>query len=131
MKTEEVPQDALPYYGEQRKAVYAQDREGHYAAVPSSGWLAEATVTGDAIAEYERLAQAARVRVEQGDSSPLEYHMYARRMDVPTLAQSTAYWRFSVRRALRPQVFARLGQRRLQGYADALGIAVDELKKLP
>lgn len=131
MKRDEVPQDGLSYYGEQRKAVYAVGRDGHYETVGSSGWQVEATVTGDAIAEFERLAQAALQRARRGECSPLEYHMYARRMDLPTLAQSTGFWRCSVRRALQPQSFARLRAHRLQAYADALGLGVDELKKLP
>lgn len=131
MKRDEVPQDDLPYYGEQRKAVYALDRSGRYATVPSSGWRVEATVTGEAIQEFERLAIEARQRVEAGLCSPLEYHMYARRMDLPTLAQTAGFWRFCVRRALRPRGFARLGVRRLRRYAEALGLSVAELKQLP
>ncbi|HEY9545757.1 MAG TPA: hypothetical protein VIR56_07110, partial [Solimonas sp.] len=61
----------------------------------------------------------------------LEYHMYAQRMDLPTLAQTTGFWRLSVRRALRPRVFARLGPRRLRRYAEALGLSVAQLKQLP
>lgn len=131
MKENEVPQDHLSYYGEGRKAVYAVDHGGHYATVPSSGWIVEATVTGDAIAEFERQAAEAHARALRGESSPLEYHMYARRMDLPTLAQSTGFWRCSVRRDLRPQAFARLRPQRLQRYADALGITVEDLKQLP
>jgi hypothetical protein len=131
MNEDEVPQDRLTYYGEQRKAVYALDRGGHYATVPSSGWTVEATVTGDAIAEYERQAAEAHGRVMRGERSPLEFHMYARRMDVPTLAQSAGFWPCSVRRALQPAVFARLRPWRLRRYADALGIPVDDLKQLP
>lgn len=131
MKRDDVPQDDLPYYGEQRKAVYALDRGGQYTAVPSSGWTVEATVTGEAIGEFERLAADARQRAEAGLCSTLEYHMYARRMDLPTLAQTTGYWRICVRRALRPDVFARLGARRLRRYADALGLSVAQLKQLP
>src|SRR3546814_19676709 len=79
MKHDEVPQDELPYYGEQRKAVYALDGTGQYSAVPSSGWTVEATVTGEAIHEFERLAAAARQRAAPGLCPPLEYHMYADR----------------------------------------------------
>ncbi|MFT4046861.1 MAG: hypothetical protein QM661_09225 [Solimonas sp.] len=131
MKQGEVPQDEVAYYGGARKAVYALGREGHYETVASSGWTVEATVTGAAIAEFERHARQAHARVAGGASSPLEFHMYARRMDLPTLAQSTGFWRCSVRRALQPSVFARLRPWRLQRYADALGITVAELKQLP
>lgn len=131
MKRDEVPQDAVAYYGSARKAMYALDRDGHYVTVASSGWEAEATVTGDAVAEYARLAVEARGRVERGESSPLEFHMYDRRMDPPVLAQTVGIWQWRVRRHLRPQVFARLSEKRLRAYADALGISLEELKVLP
>src|SRR3546814_3821362 len=66
MKHDEVPQDELPYYGEQRQAVYALDGTGQYSAVPSSGWTVDATVTGEAIHEFERMAADPRHRAETG-----------------------------------------------------------------
>jgi hypothetical protein len=131
MKQDEVPQDAVPYYGSARRAVYATDGDGRYATVASSGWTAEEIVNADAVGEFEALAQQALSRARSGAASPLEYHMYARRMDLPTLAQTTGYFRFTVKRHLQPQRFARLSQKRLAAYADALGISIASLKSLP
>lgn len=131
MRRDEVPQDPVAHYAKVRKAIYAVDERGGYGTVVSSGWQVEALATNDAVAEFERLASAARARVEAGEASPLEYHMYARRMDLPTLAQSTGLWRWRVRRHLKPRVFARLSPDLLQRHADALGISVDELTRLP
>lgn len=131
MKQTEVPQDHVTYYGPHRKAVYATDGRGHYGAVASSGWQAEEAVTSDAIAEYQRLAEAARARVEQGLSAPLEYHMYARRMDEPMLAETAGIWRWRLRRHLRAEVFRGLKEKTLLRYATALGLSVVELCRLP
>jgi hypothetical protein len=131
MKQDEVPQDRLAYYGERRRALYATDADGRYSTTASSGWSAEAIVNADAIGEYESLAQQALERARRGQASPLEYHMYAQRMDLPTLAQSTGFFRYTVKRHLRPHRFPRLSQRRLACYADALGIGVTALKTLP
>lgn len=131
MREDEVPQDRVQHFGNARKAMYAVDRSGHYETVASSGWEVEATVTGDAVAEFRRLAAEARARVLRGESSPLEFHMFDRRMDLPTLAQTTGMWRWRVRRHLRPAVFARLPQRLLARYADALGIPLELLKAVP
>lgn len=131
MKREDVPQDHVAHYGQARKAMYATDGDGHYVTVASSGWEAEATVTADAVAEYARLAQEARVRVLRGQASPLEFHMHDRRMDLPTLAQTAGVWRWLLKRHLQARGFARLSQRRLRQYADALGLTVDELGRLP
>lgn len=128
MKKDQVPQDHIEYYGDARRAVYALEKDGHYATIPSSGWEAEAIVNADAVAEYARQAEEARARVQRGEASPLEFHMYDRRMDLPTLAQTTGLWRWRIRRHLRPAVFARLSERLLARYADALGISLEQLK---
>jgi hypothetical protein len=129
MKRDEVPQDRLAHYGGARKAVYALGGDGHYETVASSGWDVEAIVTGDAVSEYQRLADEARQRAREGRASPLEYHMYARRLDVPTLAQISGIWRWRLRRHLRAEVFRRLPDRVLQRYAEALGMSLEELKR--
>ena len=114
-----------------RKATYAVDDAGHYAAAPSSGWTVEEIVTDQAVEEYSRLAADALRRARTGHASPLEFHMYDRRLELPTLAQATGLWRWRVRRHLRPEVFQRLTLELMRRYADALGIPVEQLRGLP
>lgn len=128
MKTDEVPQDNS---GSIRKAMYAVDGDGHYTTVESSGWQTEKTATRVAIADFERELAAAHERCIAGQSAPLEYHMYARRMDVATLADAVGIARWRVRWHLRPRVFARLSQRVLARYAQALQMPVAALAELP
>lgn len=128
MKVDEVPQDDN---SGMRKAMYAVDRDGRYTTVESSGWQAEKTATRVAIADFERELAAARDRCLAGRSAALEYHMYARRMDLATLADSTGIARWRVRRHLRPRVFARLPKRLLARYAQALQMPAAELPNLP
>lgn len=131
MKQSDVPQDQISYYGDGRKAMYAVDEAGNYGAVASSGWKTEEVVTGDAVAEYQRMADDALERVRAGVSAPLEYHMYALRMDVPMLAETARTWQWRVRRHLRPSIFSRLNEKWLRRYADALGLNIEQLKSLP
>lgn len=131
MRKQDVPQDNARSLGGQRKRLYARDECGHYTAVLSSGWEAEEVVLGQAVNEFQRQAREARERVEQGLSSPLEYHMYARRMDLTVLAQASGLFRWQVRRHLRPSVFQRLPARKLARYQDALQLSEDELNHLP
>ncbi len=131
MRTDEVPQDGNSTFEGQRKAMYALDENGEYKIVTSAGWEAEEMVTTEAVAWFEQQAGAALERARKGDSSALEYHMYAQRMDVPTLAQATGLWQWRIRRHLRASVFNTLSEKRLQQYADALGIAVATLRSLP
>lgn len=131
MKQAEVPQDASPVLGPARRALYAVDESGHYTTVASNGWRMDAIVTEQAIDEYQRLAREALARAHAGLSSPLEFHMYDRRLEPPALAQAAGLWQWRVRRHLRPEVFAKLDERVLRRYAEAMGLGVDALRSLP
>jgi len=127
---DEVPQDGIPTYGGHRKLFYAVNREGGTVAVPSSGWEAEAIATGSALDALDRLRGEAWERALAGTTSPLEYYMHYRRMDLALLSQTTGLARWRIRRHFRPTVHARLGDRMLARYADALSIDAATLRRL-
>lgn len=131
MRTDEVPQDENTALGGHRKAMYAVGPDGRYTLVPSKGWEVEATVTLQAVEAFQRQADDARRRAREGKTSPLEFHMYDRRMDLVLLSQTSGVWRWRIRRHFRPEVFARLRPKLLARYADALGLTVEQLKQLP
>ncbi|MBU1641886.1 hypothetical protein KKE54_00880 [bacterium] len=131
MEIKKVPQDHISTYAENKKAVYATDDEGRYGVVASSGWHVEEEVTKQALNELERLAGEAYEAVKRDEKSPLFYHMYAQRMDLIVLAQSVGMFQWRVKHHFTPSVFAKLPDRVLARYSDALGITVDDLKLLP
>ncbi|MEO8343136.1 MAG: hypothetical protein ABI536_04890 [Gallionella sp.] len=126
-----VPQEGNKNLAGHKKAVYAKDADGHIVVVASNGWEVEEIVTSQAVAEMQSLADTARQNVLNGLSAPLEYWMYARRMDLLLLAQTTGIWRWRIRRHFRPVIFAQLSDRMLTRYAEALGMTIQELKHLP
>ena len=130
MDAADVPQENIVTYGGHVKAVYARTGDGRLGLVRTSGWEAEEIVTRQAVEAFEALAEAARKRVRAGQSSPLEFHMYRARMDVPLLAQASGLWRWRVQRHLCPAVFARLSATLRARYADALGIPPERLDSL-
>jgi hypothetical protein len=131
VKTDDVPQDANRAFAGHTKALYAMDETGRYRTIPSSGWEPEQIVLDQALAALHESAAHAHARALNGETAPLEYPMWARRMDVPTLAQTAGFFQWQVRRHLRPDVFRRLARGTLQRYAAALGCTVDELTTLP
>ncbi len=131
MELDQVPQEENTTFGGERKAVYALDKDGHYTVVPSTGSKMEETVTTQALAEFVRLREEARERITAGLASPLEYHMYDKRMDPLTLAQSVGVFAWRVRRHLKPKPFRRLSAKLLARYAEALGIDTKTLIALP
>ncbi len=130
MRERDVPQEGNATLAGNRKAVYAVAEDGKLRIVASRGWEAEEIVTRQAVEDLERRAQAARARVLAGETSPLEYHMYKARMDVPLLSQTTGLWRWRVRRHFRPGVFARLPLSLRRRYSEALGVPLEQLDKV-
>lgn len=131
MEISNVPQDDNAALEGHRKAVYARGTDGRIVAVESRGWEVEEIVNRQAVDALRELAEAARSRALAGTGTPLEYWMYVRRMDPPLLAQASGLWLWRVRRHLRPTIFVRLGPKLMQRYADALGLPVDQLRRLP
>ena len=129
MLDSEVPQEGNSTLGGHRKAMYARGADGKLHIVQSAGWEVEEIVTKQAVDDLLRLTEEARQRVLAGLTSPLEYHMYRVRMDVPLLAQASGIWQWRIRRHFRPAVFAGLSASLLTTYADAMGMTVDQLKK--
>lgn len=131
MKKDEVPQQADKIYEGVKKAVYAVNKDGELVLEQTAGWEPEIAVLKEAVEEINRLAEDAIERVHAGMSSPLEYHMNAQRMDLPMLAQTTGYFKWTIKKHFNPTVFAKLSEEKLQHYAHTLGISVEELTTVP
>lgn len=131
MKIDEVPQDPSKIHAGVRKLLYAVDEQGEYGGVKSTGWDVENYVTLAAVEELKRQCETALARAQAGETSALEYHMYARRMDLATLSATTGIWTWRVRRHFKPRVFAKLSEKMLARYAFAMGVSVEELRVLP
>ncbi|HEY0664863.1 MAG TPA: hypothetical protein VGD24_02240 [Gallionella sp.] len=131
MDIDAVPQEGNRTLGAHRKAVYARGADGRMVIVPSRGSEMDETVTVQAIERMNGLAEAARARALAGRSAPLEYWMYAKRMDVPLLSQVTGLWQWRIRRHFRPEIYAGLSHDVLERYADALGVSIEQLGRLP
>lgn len=131
MDVNDVPQEGNRTMGGHRRAMYARDKDGRIVIVPSRGGEVDETVTLQALDRIKDMTEEARVRVLAGRSSPLEYWMYAQRLDLPQLSQVTGYWQWRIRRHFRPEKFAKLSNEILENYAWVMGITVDQLRKLP
>lgn len=126
MRVEDVPQEGNTTLAGQRKGMYAVGRDGRIALVPSRGWEAEELVTTAAVEHFEHLAQQALQRVRNGSAGALEYFMYARRLDPPTLSQAAGVWRWRLKRHLR-EPFAQIPPALQRRYAEVLGVPRETL----
>lgn len=128
MDIKDIPQHDSPSYNGLKKVVYAT-KGGQYQAASSTGWDDESYATEMAVAELDAQTQAAREAVLQGTHSPLYYHMFRLRHDEASLAAAAGVWQWQLRRHLRAAVFAKLPEKTLQKYADALQMSVEELQR--
>ena len=131
MDINSVPQDDSSTYANNKKAIYATGEDGKVKVVGSSGWNAEETVTKQALEDLEDSAKEAYEAVKRGEKSPLYYHMYSIRMDLQVLAESTGFFKWTIKKDFRPEVFAKISDKRIKVYSDAMGKTKEELKLLP
>lgn len=130
MKKEEVPQDPGSLGKVTKEVCYATDPSGKYTTELSQGWEVKAGALDVAWQDIGERVAAAREKVLRGDASPLLYFMELKLMDVAVLAGYTGFWKWQVRRHLRPAVFKRLSERKLRRYADVFEVSVLELNGL-
>ncbi len=131
MKDDSVPQDNAGTYEGHKRLLYAIDKSGNYHGVQSSGWDVEEYATLTAVDEYDRLTKETFAKVTEGLSSPLEYHMYAHRMDLALLSQVSGIFQWRIKRHLQPAIFKKLNEKLLKRYSDAMSMNVVDLQKLP
>jgi hypothetical protein len=130
MKKEEIPQDASALNKLTKEVCYAVDDSGNYTTELSTGWEVKANaldVAWDDIAE--RIA-AAKKKVINNEASPLLFFMEYRLMDVPIVAAYSGFWKWQVKKHLKPSSFKKLSDNKLKKYAEAFNVSVDELKTM-
>lgn len=130
MDINSVPQDNSSVFEGGKKAIYAKDVDGKVKVVGSSGWEAEETVTMQAVYDLQDKAKEAYCEVKKGLKSPLYYYMYASRMDLQVLADSTGFFKWTINRDFDPKRYQKISPKRLAVYADAIGKSTEELKVL-
>ncbi len=128
MKKEEIPQDN-GYLGRIAKEVtYVTDDDGRYVTGQSTGWKVKEEANDVAWQSFERQIHEAKEKVLKGEVSPVYYWMQKRMMDVGIVAQYTGFWKWSVKRHMKPAVFNKLSEDKLKKYAEVFETSLEELK---
>ncbi|HEV3326217.1 MAG TPA: hypothetical protein VG052_11455 [Puia sp.] len=130
MKKEEVPQDLGSLGKITKELCYATDDSGKYTTELSQGWDVKAGALDVAWQDIEERIAAAREKVLRREASPLLYFMELKLMDIGVLAGYTGFWKWQVRRHLRPGVFKKLSARKLRRYAEVFDVSINDLYTL-
>ncbi len=130
MKKEDVPQD-LGALGKITKEVcYATDESGKYTTQLSAGWDVKITALDTAWQDVEERIAAAKQKVLNKEASPILFFMEKGLMDIKILAGYTGFWQWQVKRHLKPEVFNKLSEKKLQKYAEVFNVSVPNLQTM-
>jgi len=130
MKKENVPQDMGALGKITKEVCYATDASGKYTTELSTGWDVKKEALDVAWKDVEERIANAKQRVLNGEASPLLFFMEYRLMDLSILSDYTGYWKWQIKRHLKPEVFKKLSNKKLQNYAEAFNVNAEDLKTM-
>ena len=113
--------------GKLREPIYSLDENGNYTTVQSVGWNPKNEVMKEAWDQVNEKVENARNKVLSGELSPLAYYIEKNIMDIGLVANYMGIWRWTVKRHLKPKIFARLKEETLEKYARVFNITKEQL----
>jgi hypothetical protein len=130
MKKENVPQDMSSLGKITKEVCYATDSSGKYVTELSSGWDVKINALDVAWKDIAERTAKAKQQVLNGEASPLLFFMEYRLMDIGILSDYTGFWKWQIKRHMKPGIFNKLSDKKLQKYAEAFNVKVDDLKTM-
>ena len=128
MKKEDVPQDPSALVGVTRDVCYVKDKDGKYTTDLSIGWDVKKQALDNAWDDINERVEEAAQQVKNGEVSPIFYFMEKKLMDLTLLSGYTGFWKWTIKRHFKPSVYKSLSESKLNTYAKAFDISVEELK---
>lgn len=128
MKKDEIPQDRSALDNVSKELCYAVDETGKYETALSKGWHVKAGALDLAWNEIRQRVDQAAEKVKQKQASPILYFMELKLMDPELLAAYTGFWKWKIKRHMKPHVFHKLPEWKLRKYADLFEVPLDTLR---
>lgn len=130
MKKKDLPQDDSTLGDITRELCYTQDESGEYTTGLSKGWEVKAKALDVAWEDIRERTAEARSKVGNGEASPILFFMELRLMDLAILSGYTGFWKWTIKRHIKPNNFNKLSNKKLQKYADAFDVSIEQLKHM-
>lgn len=128
MKKRELPQDKSKLENFTREVCYVKNEDGKYEAGLSTGWETKSVALEKAWEEIDRKVADAKEKVRAGEVSPVCYFLELKLMDLPVLAGYTGFRRWQIKRHMKPSIFKKLSDKKLQIYADVFEVSLEDFK---
>jgi hypothetical protein len=130
MKKEDVPQDLSSLGKITKEVCYATDNAGKYITELSQGWDVKITALDATWQDIENRIAIAMQKVLKNEVSPLLFFMEKGLMDVGILSAYTGFWKWQIKQHLKPSIFKKLSNKKLEKYAEVFNVKVEDLKCL-
>ena len=130
MKKEDVPQDLSSLGKITKELCYATDESGKYTTELSRGWDIKISALDTAWQDIKDRVTLARQLVLNDKASPILFFMEKGLMDIGIVSAYTGFWKWTIKRHLKPAVFKRLSDKKLQRYAEVFNVSIDDLKSM-
>lgn len=130
MKKENIPQDPSALDKFTKEVCYVTNEKGEYTTGLSRGWEVKASALDVAWEDIKHRIDEARQKVERREASPVLFFMELRLMDLGIIAAYTGFWKWQIKRHMKPGVFEKLPEKTLRKYAETFNISLDELKTM-
>ena len=130
MKKDEIPQDESALNKLTKEVCYAVDDSGKYVTELSTGWDVKAKALDVAWDDIAERIGSARKKVLNKEASPILFFIEYRLMDISILASYTGFWKWQIKKHLKPAVFDQLSVQKLNRYAEAFNVTIDDLKTM-
>ena len=130
MKKENIPQDRSALAKLTKELSYATDESGNYVTALSNGWEIKAEALDIAWDDIKHRIADAKAKVDRNEASPVLFFMELRLMDMGIIAGYTGFWKWQIKRHMKPAVFQKLSDKKLQRYADTFNVSLTELKTM-
>ncbi|WP_317898293.1 hypothetical protein [Aurantibacillus circumpalustris] len=130
MKKEDIPQDKSALDKFTKELCYAVDSSGNYVTGLSRGWDVKATALDLTWQDIDKRIAEVKQKVLNKEASPLLFFLELRLMDLTILAAYSGFWQWQIKRHMKPEVFEKLSKRKLEKYAKAFNVSVEQLKTM-
>ena len=130
MKKSDLSQDKSTLTKMTRELCYVKNEDGKYETDLSTGWEAKSVALENAWDEIERRKAETLQEVKDGKVSPIAYFMEVQLMDFTVLAGYTGFYKWQIKRHIKPAIFKKLSMSKLSKYAEAFEIEVSELTNI-
>lgn len=130
MQKKDIPQDPSLLDNFTTDVCYAVDENGNYTTKQSRGWEVKATALDVTWKDIENRVRQTKQKVLNGEVSPILFFMELRLMDIGMVAAYTGFWKWTIKKHLKPHVFNKLSEKRLQKYAEIFDVSLTVLKSM-